>query len=397
MNRKNDFPVLANSSLIYLDSAASAQKPRQVINVTERFYRSQYASVHRGLYPLAVQATEHFENARKKVAQFINAQPNEIIFTSGTTASLNGLSQSVHALIGSAKKKIVLTILEHHANIIPWQQFARKHNLTLDYINITKDFDLNYEEAQRKLTQDTVIFACTHLSNVTGTLIDVKKLCSLAKERGILSIIDGAQAIAHTTVDVKDIDCDFYVFSGHKLYGPTGVGVLYGKSSLLEKLPPFVFGGHMIETVSQQSATWAAIPQRFEAGTPPIVQVVSLASAIDYVEQVGMDVIEKHESQLTQYALSELEKIKNIVIHTHSQSRGILAFTHKHIHPHDIASLLGDKHVCIRAGHHCAMPLSTALGITSSARISFGIYNTTQDIDAFIFALKHAIKVFGEK
>jgi cysteine desulfurase/selenocysteine lyase len=397
MNYKQDFPVLASSDIIYLDSAASAQKPRQVINTIERFYRAQYAPVHRGLYTLAVHATEQYENARKKVAQFINAKPDEIIFTKGTTASLNGLANSIHALIPSSKKKIILTQFEHHANIIPWQQFAKKHGFVLDYIHITKDFDLDYEEATRKLTSDVALLCMTHLSNVTGTLIDIEKLCKLAKQQNILTIVDGAQAIAHEIVNVTKINCDFYTFSGHKLYGPTGIGVLYGRRELLAQLPPFEFGGHMIETVTEQTASWASVPTRFEAGTPPIAQAIGLANAIDYVEQIGMDVIKKHESELTQYALAELKKLPNIQIKTHAQTNGIIAFTHTQIHPHDLASLLSDKKICIRAGHHCAMPLSSALGITASARMSFGIYNTTQDIDACIAAIKDAQRLFGEK
>lgn len=392
---KMDFPLLANSSLVYLDSAATTQKPKVVINAIDAFSRSKYSGVHRGLYPLAVNATNDFEQARKVVAQFINADAKEIIFTSGTTASINGLSRSIHTILPKNRKKIVITEMEHHANLVPWQQFAKAHGYTLDYIPITGTHELNMQQLNAKLTTDVALLCITHVSNVLGTINPLKDICATAKRAGIITVIDGAQAIAHMEVDVADIDCDFYAFSGHKLYGPTGVGVLYGKYSLLEKLQPFSFGGHMIESVTKYDSSWAAIPQRFEAGTPPIIEVIGLAAAIKYVSEIGMDAIHKHEVELVRYTKSKLKEISGVKLYCGEENSGIISFTIDGAHAHDIASILGDDLICVRAGHHCAMPLNQVLNTAATARISFGVYNSTKDVDTLIMSLKKISNLFG--
>jgi len=397
---KKDFPLLANNSkLIYVDNAATTQKPKQVIAAMETFYKTQYAAVHRGLYPLAANATQLFEDARKKVAQFINVQPNEIIFTHGTTESLNGLARSIQSVLPKDRKKILLTEMEHHANIVPWQQFAKRHGYNIDYVTLDDDYKLSMQQLKGKLDKDVAMIAFTHVSNVLGTINPVKEICKLAKDNGTISVIDGAQAIAHLEVDVQSIGCDFYAFSGHKLYGPTGVGVLFGKMEHLSRLEPFSFGGHMIEFVTKHDANWAAIPQRFEAGTPPIAEVIGLSHAIAYLETIGLDDISKWESELTRYAITRLSEVSGLeLFHTkEGKMSGILSFVIHGAHAHDIASLCGDDGVCIRAGHHCAMPLNQILDTPATARISFGLYNTMDDVDAIVISLKRISKLFGGK
>ena len=401
INLKTDFPLLSSSNIVYLDSAASAQKPKSVLNAMDMFARQKYAPVHRGLYPFSVNATQDFEMARKNVAQFINARDSEIIFTAGTTASLNGLARSIASILSSGvasdkKKKILLTEMEHHANLVPWQQMAKREGYMLDFIPLTKKFTLDLSIVQAKLSAGDVALVCvTHASNVLGTINPVKEICALAKAAGAITVIDGAQAVAHFPVDVKSLDCDFYAFSGHKLYGPTGVGVLYGRYELLERLPPFTFGGHMIETVTKYDATWAAIPARFEAGTPPIVEVIGLSAAVKYLSEIGLSDIYSYESDLVAYARVQLAKIEGITIFAGELNCGIISFVVEGMHAHDIASLLGDSKVCVRAGHHCAMPLTQVLGVPSTVRLSFGLFNTTADVDALIIALKRAQSLFS--
>ncbi len=403
---KRDFPLLANSGkLIYVDNAATTQKPKQVIAAMDTFYRTQYAAVHRGLYPLASNATQLFEDARKKVAQFINApQPSEIIFTHGTTESLNGLATSLHSLLSRLpaskdRKKILLTEMEHHANIVPWQQFAKRHGYSIDYVSLDDDYKLSMQQLKAKLTTDVAFIAFTHVSNVLGTVNPVNEICKLAKQNGVITIIDGAQAVAHQPVDVQVIGCDFYAFSAHKLYGPTGVGVLFGRYELLQLLEPFSFGGHMIEFVTKHDANWAAIPQRFEAGTPPIADVIGLSAAITYLEHIGLDEISTWESELTRYAISRLSEVSGIeLFHTkEGKMSGIISFVIHGVHAHDIASLTGDDGVCIRAGHHCAMPLNQILDTPATARMSFGLYNTMEDVDTVVNSLKRVSAIFGGK
>ncbi|HLP79336.1 MAG TPA: SufS family cysteine desulfurase [Acidobacteriota bacterium] len=395
---RSDFPLLThNERLVYLDHAASSQKPKIVLSAMDSFYRSSYANVHRGLYKLSEDATTQFEFSRQKIAHFIGARSEEIIFTSGTTDGINKLALSILSLLPYGRRKILLTELEHHANIVPWQQFAKRHGFTIDFVRITNDFQLDMEDAKRKLDDSVALFAFSHVSNVLGTIQDVTKLCRMAKDKFIVTVVDGAQAVAHMPVDVYAIGCDFYVFSGHKLCGPTGIGVLYGRKQLLEKLPPFFYGGHMIQTVSKTDATWAGIPARFEAGTAPIVEAIGLAAAVGYLQTIGLDDIHSWEQQLSLYAREQLMTVKGLRFYCGPAHKciGIISFTLDGVHAHDIASLLGNDSICVRAGHHCAMPLSTVIGVNSTARVSFHHETTTQMVDQLVDSLKKIVALFA--
>ncbi|RJQ15599.1 cysteine desulfurase [Candidatus Woesearchaeota archaeon] len=387
---KADFPILQH--VVYLDNAATTQKPKKVIDAIAHFYETSNANAHRGVYQLSMKASQLYDDARKTVADFIHADADEIIFTRNATESINLVAAAVFPLLKG--KEIVLTVMEHHSNLIPWQQFAKKNGFTLQFIQMKPDFTLDYQDAEKKINDKTALVAFCQVSNALGTINDAEKIIALAKKHHALTLIDAAQSAPHMIVDVKKLDCDFLAFSGHKMLGPMGIGVLYGKKELLEKMQPYQFGGDMIKSVSLEHAEWNDLPMKFEAGTVNVADAVGLAEAIKYLEHIGMDVIEKKEKELLQYALQELKKIKTLKIYHAEKSSGIISFTMEKVHPHDIASLLDDERICIRAGHHCAMPLMHILGVPATARISFYIYNTREDVDMLVKALLHVEAMF---
>ena len=394
---KKDFPLFENHpQLVYLDTAATSQRPQCVIDALTQFTEFDNANIHRGIYTLSEAATEKYEAARKKIAEFIHAKTEEIVFTKNATESINLIAYSIRDLIPKEKDEIVVSEMEHHSNLIPWQQFCKRNNMKLKIIPITDNYELDYAEAEKIINKRTAIVAASHVSNVFGTVNDVTKICTLARKHNALSVIDGAQSIAHLSVDVKKIDCDFFAFSSHKMLGPFGVGILYGKKTLLEQLPPFLFGGGMIERVNYLDATFAQVPEKFEAGTPPIAEAIALGAAVDYLKNIGMETIEKYEGGLLAYALEELGKIHEITLYKPGvgKSVAVVSFNLKEIHPHDAAEVLNDKGIAIRAGHHCCMPLMKKLRISGTCRASFSLYNTKEDVDKLIIGLKKVLEVF---
>jgi cysteine desulfurase/selenocysteine lyase len=398
MNQK-DFPILKQKvngkKLVYLDNAATSQKPSVVIDAISDYYKTYNANIYRSLHTLCQKATNEFEKTRKTVAEFINAKQEEIIFTKGTTESLNVVA---HALKSKLKKgdEIVLTIMEHHSNIVPWQQAAQETGAVLKFIPITRDFRLDMSAAKKLITKKTKIVAFTYVSNVLGTVNPVKELTKLAHTVSAYIVIDAAQAAPSRKIDVKDLDCDFLVFSSHKMCGPTGVGILFGKYKLLEAIEPFDYGGHMIKEVTLQKSTWNEIPWKFEGGTSNIADVIAFGKAIDYLK-ANMTAIQKQEKELTSYALSEIKKLKNITIigpEDVKDRAAIISFDIEGMHPHDVSELVDREGVALRGGHHCCMPLMNSLDIPGCSRASFYLYNTKEDVDALITALKSAMKVF---
>ncbi len=398
---RKDFPLLQTrvqkKSLVYLDSAATTQKPKVVISALKKYYETANANVHRGVYVLSEKATALYEEAHAVVAAFINAKREEIIFTRNTTEGINLLAYTLPSLVNNPERKeIVLTEMEHHANLVPWQQCAKRNGYTLSFIKMKPDFTLDYEDAKQKIGKHTAIVSLVHVSNALGTINDVQKICALAQANGAYSIVDAAQSAAHIPLDVQTMGCDFLVFSGHKMLGPTGIGVLYGRSQLLERLPPFLTGGDMIREVTYTDATWNDLPMKFEAGTPHIAGAVGLMHAVEYLQSIGMNAIHMWEQELLTYALQKMKKIKGVgyYLPPKEQSTGILSFNLIGIHAHDAASILSEDGVCIRGGHHCAMPLMTKLGIVATSRASFYVYTTYEDIDRFILALTKAQGIF---
>lgn len=386
---KKDFPIFSGSDLVYLDNAATTQKPQSVLDEVDSLYSDANANVHRALYSLGSEATERFENSRKKVAKYIGANSEkEIVFTSGTTESINLLARS----IGNTLKpgdEILISEMEHHSNIVPWQMAAQRTGATLKYLSIKKTGDLDISNPEKYFTSNTKIVSLTHMSNVLGTINPIKKLSEKAHQVGAIMIVDGAQGASHLPVDVKELDCDFYAFSGHKMLGPTGIGVLWGKTEHLEEMDPFMGGGEMINTVTMESSTWNDIPYKFEAGTPNFAQAVGLGAAIDYLQNIGMNNIATHEQMLIKYALGKLNQIDGLRIHGSAKDRGgVISFNMDGIHPHDLAQFLNEDNIAIRVGHHCAQPLLKALGETATARMSFYIYNDESDVDKFCESLE---------
>ncbi len=385
-----EFPIFKNNpNLIYLDNASSTQKPSTVIESISRFYENDYSNVHRGLYPLSERSSTLYEEARDKVAKFINAKSQEIIFTSGTTDSLNGLSRSlVESNLIPKNPVITLTELEHHANILPWQQLKPKK---INYVKVN-DYQIDYNELN-KYAQESDLISFAHISNVTGTVIDPKKV----NKGNALLILDSAQSIAHQNIDVNELDVDFMAFSSHKMYGPTGIGVLYGKQKYLEKMEPFKTGGGMILEVFKDHATWADTPTRFEAGTPPVAEAIGLGAAVDFIDSIGFEKIHKIENELKEYLLLSLSQIDNLIIH-HDKSPNagaVVSLSIEGIHGHDIAQYLGDHNICVRAGHHCTHIFHRdVLKVNSTVRVSLGVYNTKSDISIFAERLKEAIEIY---
>lgn len=400
MDLKKDFPLLKEKNIIYLDSGATSQKPIQVIKKEEEFYNNFNANPHRGAYSLSIEATEIYENTRKKIAKFINSKnEEEIIFSKNATESLNLIAYSYGMKNLKKDDEIVISIMEHHSNLVPWQKVAKNTGAKLKYIYTNNNFELSEEEIEQKITDKTKIVSITHVSNVLGTVNNVKKIAKIAHKKGAIVIVDGSQSIPHMQIDVQDIDADFFTFSGHKMYGPLGIGVLYGKKQLLNQMEPFLMGGDMIEYVYEQETTFAPLPNKFEAGTQNIASIVGLGAAIDYIEKIGYEEIRKKDRELLDYAKKEFEKLNflNIYVTPNSQNHSsIISFNINKIHPHDVASILDTEGICVRSGNHCAQPLLRYLGIDSTVRVSFGIYNTKEDIDKLVKALNKTYNMFSK-
>ena len=397
-----DFPYLdsekVGKEVIYLDTGATSQKPACVIDAVDEYYRYSNANPHRGAHFLSWKATEAYEETREVVKDFIGARKSsEIVFTRSTTESLNLLAYSYGLNKLTKDDEILITILDHHANLVPWQMVAKKTGAKLVYAYLNEDYSLDYDDLKNKINEKTKIVSVTGASNVTGELIDSKLITKWAHEVGAISIVDGAQLIPHVKTDVKDIDCDFLAFSGHKMFSPMGIGVLYGKYELLEELEPFNYGGDMIEYVYEQESTFQEPPIKFEAGTPNVGGVLGLKAAIEYVEKIGMDEIFAYEHELTSYAYDLIKDIPNIKIFypKNGKAGSVISFTFTDIHPHDIATILDSKGIAVRSGHHCAMPLHGYLGISATARASFSIYNTKEEAEIFAKELKNVRKVMG--
>ncbi len=396
-----DFPILAqkihNKPLIYLDNAASCQKPNQVIDCLSDFYRQDYSNIHRGVHTLSQRATDKYEQARDKVKKFINADSEkEIIFVRGTTEAINLIAQTFGRANIGKNDEILITAMEHHSNIVPWQMLCQQTGAILKVAPINKQGELIYDKFESLISDKTKLVSVVHMSNALGTVNPVKKIIAAAHAKNIPVLLDGAQAIPHMSVDVQDLDCDFYVFSGHKLYAPSGIGVLYGKQALLNTMPAYQGGGDMIRTVSFEKSTYSTLPYKFEAGTPNIADTVALGAAIDYLNTVGMDTIAAYEYELLIYATAKARQIGGLTIVGDAAEKGaILSFTLDKIHPHDIGTMLDSVGIAIRAGHHCAMPVMDFFNVPATARASFAMYNTKAEIDVLMEAIQELMTVFG--
>ncbi len=401
---RKDFPLLNQKErekpLIYLDNAATTQKPEAVIKAVEDYYKEYNANPYRGLYDISEKATKEYEEAREVTAEFIHAkEPAEIIFTRNATESLNLIAYSFGRSILKEGDEILIPISEHHSNLLPWQLLAKEKKAVLNYLYLDDNGHLKDDEIEAKITKNTRIVALAHVSNVLGTIYQVKKIIEKAHDVGAYTVLDCAQSIPHFPLDVIELDTDFAVFSGHKMLGPMGIGVLYGKRRLLEEMPPFLTGGEMIDFVSEQEATFAPLPQKFEAGTPNVGGAIGLMAAINYIKDTGYDKIQEIEEELTVYALDKLKELPYVTIYgekSFSESRsGVISFNVAEVHPHDVSSLLDADGVCIRAGHHCAQPLMRYMQAAATCRISFYFYNTKEDVDAFIESLKKVRRWLG--
>jgi len=396
---RKDFPILQKGDYIYFDNAATTQRPTQVVDAIKDFYENSNANPLRGLYDWSVAATEEYESARAVVSQFIGAdRPEEIIFTRNTTESLNLVAYTYGMSNISAGDEIVITVMEHHSNILPWQKVAREKGAKLVFMEPLEDGTITEEEYKSKITDRTKIVSVGHVSNVLGITNPVRAIADYAHSKGAVVIVDGAQSTPHMSVDVKALGADFFAFSGHKLLGPMGIGALYGRYELLEKMPPFLTGGEMIEYVTREDATWAEIPHKFEAGTVNAAGAVGLKAAIRYIQNIGMDNISAHEKELTTQLMDGLKKMPYIKVYGSEDPAkhcGIVTFTMDGVHPHDISSVLNEDHVCIRAGHHCAQPLMQFIGAGSTARASLYFYNTQDEVERFLEKLSNVRKVMG--
>ncbi|WP_411953760.1 cysteine desulfurase [Alkalibacillus sp. S2W] len=398
---RRDFPILDqhvnDHPLVYLDSAATSQKPQQVIDAVDNYYKQYNSNVHRGVHTLGSYATDGYEGARKKVKDFINApSTKEVIFTRGTTTAINTVAYSYARANLSEGDEILLTKMEHHSNLIPWQQAAKATGATLTYLPLQEDGTILLSDVESMISDKTKIVAMAHVSNVLGTINPIKEVTEIAHRYDAVTVVDGAQSVPHMRVDVQDLNVDFYAFSAHKMVGPTGVGVLYGKQSLLNDMEPVEFGGEMIDFVNLYDSTWKELPWKFEGGTPIIAGAIGLGAAIDYLESVGMSQIEKHEHELVQYALEQMNTIDGITIYGPQERAGLVTFNLDDVHPHDLATALDSIGVAVRAGHHCAQPLMKELNVVATARASFYLYNTKQDVDVFVEGLKKAKEFFGD-
>ena len=401
---RNDFPVLSRmvhgKPLVYLDNAATSQKPRAVIQALTEYYETYNSNVHRGVHTLSMEATDRYEEAREKVARFINAEaPESIIWTRNATESLNLVAHSWAEENISEGDEIVVTRLEHHSNLVPWQRIAARKGAALRFLGMTEDGSVDMDGAATVINDKTKLLAVTHVSNSLGTVVPVKELAGMARSVGAAVLVDGAQSVPHQPVDVQDIDCDFLALSGHKMMAPTGIGALYARREVLEQMEPFLHGGEMVLEVSYEDASWNELPMRFEAGTPNIADAIALGAAVDYLTALGMENVREHEKQLTAYALEafrELEEIDLFGPMDVDRRGGILSFYSSDVHPHDLGTFLDQEGVAIRTGHHCTMPLMGALGVPATARASLYVYNTEQEVDALVDALKRALRYFSD-
>ncbi|MCM3455924.1 cysteine desulfurase [Heyndrickxia oleronia] len=398
------FPILDQEvnghPLVYLDSAATSQKPYSVIEAINKYYQEDNSNVHRGVHTLGTRATDKYEGAREKVRRFINASStSEVIFTRGTTTSINTIANSFGRDNVKEGDEIVISYMEHHSNLIPWQQLAKRNHATLKYVPMQEDGTITLEDVRNTVTSKTKIVAIMHVSNVLGTINPIKEITKIAHDNGAFMVVDGAQSTPHLKVDVQDLDCDFYAFSGHKMCGPTGIGVLYGKKQLLENMEPIEFGGEMIDFVDLYDSTWKELPWKFEGGTPIIAGAIGLGAAIDFLEEIGMENILNHEHHLGEYALNRLKEIDGLSVYgpLNPMARaGVVTFNLDDVHPHDLATVLDAEGIAVRAGHHCAQPLMKWLKVSATARASFYLYNTEEDIDRFIAGLLKTKEYFSD-
>lgn len=397
---RKDFPIFDNNNIAYLDSGATSQRPRQVIEKVNKFYEKANSNPHRGSYKLSIEATQAYEGSRKKVAEFINAKyPEEIIFTKNATEALNLIAYSYGMDNIKNGDEIVISIMEHHSNLVPWQKVVKKNNATLKYMYINDNFELDKNEIESKITKNTKIVGITHVSNVLGTINPVKDIIDIAHKNGAVVVLDVSQSIPHMKIDVQNLDADFVVFSGHKMLAPLGIGVLYGKKDILDNMSPFILGGDMIEYVYEQDTTFAPLPNKFEAGTQNVGGAVGLAAAMDYIESIGYDNIEKAEREVVEYAISKLRSLDFIKLYCTNNLENhlsVLSFNVNGIHPHDVSTILDSVNVAIRSGNHCAQPLLRFLGIDSTCRASFSFYNTKEDVDKLILGLNKANELFNK-
>ena len=397
---KKDFPILKNRDVVYLDSGATSQRPSSVIDAIDEFYKNKNANPHRGAYELSIEATDVYENTREKIAKFINAaHSEEVIFTKNASEALNLIAYSYGLDNLSKDDEVVISIMEHHSNLVPWQFVTKKTDSKLKYMYINENYELSDEEIKSKITSNTKIVGITHVSNVLGTINNVKEIIKYAHKMGAVVIVDASQSIPHMKIDVQDLDCDFLVFSGHKMLGPLGIGILYGKKRILSNMNPFLMGGDMIEYVYEDKTTFAPLPNKFEAGTQNIEGVVGLGAAIDYIEKIGYDTIDKIESEIVNYAKQELSKLDFVETYYTPNSENhasVISFNIKGVHPHDLATILDSEGVAIRAGDHCAQPLIRFLNLPATCRASFYIYNTKEDVDKLVEALKKAYGMFSK-
>ncbi|NDI35903.1 cysteine desulfurase [Chengkuizengella sediminis] len=400
---KKLFPILNQEvnghPLVYLDSAATSQKPISVIETLKKYYEFDNSNVHRGVHTLGTRATDAYEGAREKLARFIHAKfTQEIIFTRGTTTAINLVAGSYARQVCKPGDEIVITPMEHHSNLIPWQQAAKVTGATLKYIPLQLDGSIRLEDAEEVITENTKVVAMTYVSNVLGVVNPIKEIAEIAHRKGAVIAIDGAQSTPHKKVDVQDLDCDFYALSAHKMCGPTGIGALYGKKELLENMDPIEFGGEMIDFVDLYESTWKELPWKFEGGTPIIAGAVGLGAAIDFLQDIGLDEIEAHEKKIAAYALEKMKEIEDIRIYGPLENRaGLITFNLGDVHPHDVATVLDSEGVAVRAGHHCCQPLMRWLNVSATARASFYLYNTEEDADRLIDALVKTKEYFGHE
>lgn len=399
---RQDFPILGEQvngkDLIYLDTSATSQTPLKVIEAMNDYYREYNSNVHRGVHTLGTKATDAYEKARMKVRSFINAKRfEEIVYTRGTTAAINLVARSFGDLVIEEGDEIVVNEMEHHANIVPWQQLAKRKGAELVFIPLEEDGTIALDNVEKAMSDKTKIVAITHVSNVLGTINDIKSIAEIAHAHNAYISVDGAQAVPHMAVDVQDLDVDFYAFSGHKMLGPTGIGILYGKAELLDKMEPIEYGGDMIDYVYETESTWTDLPVKFEAGTPMIAEAVGLNAAIDYITELGLDNIYQHEKELVRYAYDKMSAIEGIEIYGPGKGNraGLITFNLKGVHPHDLATALDSEGIAVRAGHHCAQPLMKWCKASSTARASFYIYNTIEEIDQFIESLEKTKEFFS--
>ncbi len=395
---KKDFPILEQKNIVYLDSGATTQKPIQVIKSIEEYYKNSNANPHRGAYSLSIEATEIYENARTKIAKFINAKSKEeIIFSKNATEVLNLIAYSYGMDNLKRNDEIVISIMEHHSNLVPWQKVAKVTGSKLNYMYINDEFEISDDEIESKITNNTKIVGIAHVSNVLGTVNNVKKIINYAHKKGAIVVVDTSQSIPHIKVDVQDLDADFLVFSGHKMLAPLGIGVLYGKKEILNKMTPFLMGGDMIEYVYEQETTFAPLPNKFEAGTQNVEGVIGLSAAIDYIESLGYEKIKEIEDDVVSYAIGQLSKLDYLDLYltpNKENHSGVISFNIKGVHPHDVASILDSQGICVRSGNHCAQPLMRFLNIDSTCRASFYFYNSKDDVDKLVMALNKAYDMF---